>query len=49
VARGQSEPDRRLAARELEQLNLDLRMTAPNPEQSTLGCQSIGEAYAGIM
>lgn len=27
-------------------LNFDFRMTAPDPEQSTLGCQSIGEAYA---
>src|SRR5688572_17675574 len=28
-------------------LNFDFRMTAPDPEQSTFGCQSIGEAYAG--
>src|SRR5688572_9113673 len=27
-------------------LNFDFRMTAPDPEQSTFGCQSIGEAYA---
>jgi hypothetical protein len=25
-------------------LNFDFRMTAPDPEQSTFGCQSIGEA-----
>src|SRR5688572_19716993 len=27
-------------------LNFDFRMTAPDPEQSTFGCQPIGEAYA---
>jgi hypothetical protein len=27
-------------------LNFDFRMTAPDPEQSTFKCQSIGEAYA---
>jgi len=26
-------------------LNFDFRMTAPDPEQSTVGCQSIREAY----
>src|SRR6266849_1384118 len=29
-------------------LNFDFRLTAPDPEQSTLGCQSIGEAYAPV-
>jgi hypothetical protein len=28
-------------------LNFDFRITAPNPEQSTFGCQAIGEAYGG--
>ena len=29
-------------------LNFDFRMTAPDPEQSTFQCQSIGEAYAPV-
>jgi hypothetical protein len=29
-------------------LNFDFRMTAPDPEQSTFGCQSFGEAYGMI-